>query len=262
MMRANQISVEAPNGKVLIQNISIEVEPGQLKAIIGKNGAGKSTLLKAMTQDINAISGTCTLDDTDIQQYRLEELAQKRSIVSQQVSLEFSFSVRQVVLIGRSPYMSFFETDTDDKIATEALKKVDALHLIDRSYLTLSGGEKQRVQFARAIAQIWDLMEAGEPSYLLLDEPLSSLDISHQHEMMTVLKELSKKNVGILIIIHDLNLAAQYSDKVHVLKDGETVIEGDPALVFTEKIISEAFDYPVNILKHPNGGFPVVVTAG
>ena len=257
MIRANNISVQVTKRKIVDQ-VSISIEPGILTAVIGKNGAGKSSVIKAICNDL-AHSGEVTLDNKPIQDYNLNDLAKIRAVVSQKVTMEFNFSVREMVGIGRSPYFNVLLTKRDEDIIKNSLEKADALHLIDQSYITLSGGEQQRVQFARALAQIWGRIEQEEPSYLLLDEPLASLDVAHQHEMLSFLQELCKKNTGVLIVIHDLNLAAQYSDCIHLLKDGKTVQQGSVEEVFTTETMSFAFDYPLDIISHPNKQNPLII---
>ncbi len=260
MITASNISVKIPSGKLLVDDFSISIKPNQLTAIIGKNGAGKSTALKAICGDIDLNTGSVSIAGKSSSQ--IQELAKQRAVVRQKSDLEFEFSVREIVALGRSPYSGFFTSAKDQVIIKKCLEKVDAFHLVDRIYTTLSGGEQQRVQFARALSQIWDLINQKKPSYLLLDEPLASLDVAHQHEMMHVLKQLCENNVGVLIILHDLNLAAQYADVVHILKDGKTVAEGTPFDVFTEEIIFDAFDHPVSVVPHPKIHCPLIIASG
>lgn len=250
MIQANNISVQV-TGKKIVDQVSLSIEPGILTTVIGKNGAGKSSFIKAICNDLTH-SGEVTLNNKPIKDYNLNELAKIRAVVSQKVSMEFNFSVREMVGIGRSPYFNVLLTKQDEQVIINSLEKADALHLIDQSYTTLSGGEQQRVQFARALAQIWDKIERNEPSYLLLDEPLASLDVAHQHEMMSLLRQLCKKKAGILIVIHDLNLAAQYADYVHLLKNGKTVQHGLAGDVLTTETLSFAFDYPLSVISHPD----------
>lgn len=262
VISAERISVQIPSGKMLVDDVSVSIKPNVLTAIIGKNGAGKSTALKAICGDISLTSGSVRFNGKSKAEFSALEIAKKRAIVSQKSSLDFEFTVKEVVALGRNPFSGFFSSQKDDEIVEQCLEKVDALHLLDRNYTTLSGGEQQRIHFARALAQIWDLIEKGEPSYLLLDEPLSNLDVAHQHEMMHVLKQLCEKNVAVLIILHDLNLAAQYADHVHILKDGKTAAEGAPFDVFTEKIIFDAFDHPVSVVPHPKIHCPLIIASG
>lgn len=262
MIKAEHIDVVISGGKKLVEGFSVKIDPGVLTAVIGKNGAGKSTSLKAITGDISYQSGSISFEEKPIRETPIKELALKRAVVHQKSSLQFSFSVQDVVGLGRSPYGGTFLSPKDHEIVKHCLQKVDAIHLMDRNYTTLSGGEQQRVQFARAIAQIWDSIESNSPSYLLLDEPLASLDVAHQHEMMHVLKQLCASNVGVFIIIHDLNLAAQYADYIIILKDGKTVAEGTAKEVFNEEIIGDAFDFPVSIIPHPKIDCPLIVASG
>ena len=261
MIRAKGITFKIAGGQKIIDNISFNVLPGKLTSIIGKNGAGKSTALKALCGDISLNDGQILFEDIVLSNVKIGTLASKRAVVYQKSNLEFSFSVLEVVALGRSPFSGIFNSKQDDVIVKQCLEKVDAYHLADHDYTTLSGGEQQRVQFARALAQIWDTVQENKPSYLLLDEPLASLDVAHQHELMLILKQLCLKNVGVLIVIHDLNLAAQYSDTVLIMKDGKIGYSGSPDKVFTESIISESFDYPVNIIPHPRMQCPLIIAA-
>ena len=261
MIRASHISVQLPSKTKILDDVSFDIKPGVLTVILGKNGAGKSTALKALCGDIPHATGHTFIDEKDQSLVPIDVLAQKRAVVSQKTTLDFGFTVREVVAIGRAPFTGIFHSKKDEEIIADCLIKVDALHLIDRDYPTLSGGEQQRVQFARALAQLWNSIEAKTPSYLLLDEPLASLDVAHQHEMMLILQQICAHNVGVLIVLHDLNLAAQYSDHVLILKHGRIVAEGSPVQVFTDEIISQAFDHPVNVIPHPRIDCPLIIAA-
>ena len=261
MINAENISVEVKSGKQLLSEVSLKVNKGELVTILGKNGAGKSTLLKAITGDMSVSSGYIRYGEIGLDELDLTWLAKKRAVISQNIHLEFSFSAAEVVAMGRSPHNTYFDTTHDVKIVDECLRKVDALHMRNQDYTTLSGGEKQRIQFARALAQIWEMVESGEGCYLFLDEPLSNLDVSHQHEMMHIVKQLTEANVAVFFILHDLNLAAQYADRTYILKNGQVFSKGSPREVFTEEVISEAFDYPVNVIPHPKIECPLIVSA-
>ncbi len=261
VIRAEHISVTVKSGKQLLNDVSLQVKMGEVVTILGKNGAGKSTLLKTITGDLIPTTGEVLYDDMPLGITDIRKLAKKRAVISQNIRLDFSFSVAEVVALGRSPHNTYFDTTQDVKIVDECLSKVDAYHLRKQDYTTLSGGEQQRVQFARALAQIWEQVESGEGCYLFLDEPLSNLDVSHQHEMMHIVRQLAEANVAVFFILHDLNLAAQYADRVYILREGEIFSEGVPAEVFTEEIISEAFDYPVNVIPHPKIECPLIVSA-
>ncbi len=262
MIRAENISVITKSGKEILKDISLSITPGTLTSVIGKNGAGKSTVLKAICGETDYKKGSVFWNENKISGYKPGEIAKQRAVVSQKTSLNFSFTVKEVVQIGRSPFSGFFSSSSDEEIVDQCLKKVGLSGFSDRDYTTLSGGEQQRVHIARALAQIWDTIESEEESYLFLDEPLASLDVSHQHEIMNLLKQLCSKNVGVFIVIHDLNLAAQYSDQVLILKQGKKLAEGNPKEVFTEDIIFNAFDHPVNIIPHPKTDCPLIISEG
>jgi iron complex transport system ATP-binding protein len=238
------------------------LKPGKFSVILGKNGAGKSTFLKTLTGDLNTSSGEVLVDGTLLGKTKPEELARKRAVMMQSLHLSFAFTALEVVLMGRAPHTRGFETSKDRDIAFECMKKASVDHLANRSFPTLSGGEKQRVQLARMLAQLWDRIESGRPSCLLLDEPLASLDLSHQHSIMHLVRGLSRKNVAVLMILHDLNLAAQYADEVKIMKDGRTHALGTPNDVFKPEIIKMAFDCPVHIMRHPQHHCPLVIAAG
>lgn len=261
MIKANNLVVQVSSDITLLDDFNIEIKPGLIYTIIGKNGAGKSTALKAISGDIQLVSGEIYFENEYLESIDVREIAKKRAILSQKTSLQFEFKTHEVVALGRTPHSGLFSSTHDQKIIRECLEMVDATHLIDRNYTTLSGGEQQRVQFARVLAQIWDHLDAS-PSYLLLDEPLASLDVAHQHELLQVLKNICGQNVGILVILHDLNLAAQYADYVHILKDGKTIVKGTPFEVFTEEIIFEAFEYPLTVVPHPKIHCPLIIASG
>lgn len=260
MISANNISVTTQSGKKILDDFSVSVKPGILTSVIGKNGAGKSTCLKAICGESECSKGKIFFKDQNIADLKPGYLARHRAVVSQKTTLDFSFSVEEVVTLGRFPFSGYFSSSADLEIIEQCLQKVGLLSLKNRSYVTLSGGEQQRVHLARALAQIWDSIEAEEESFLFLDEPLASLDIAHQHEIMHLLKQLCATNVAVFIVIHDLNLAAQYSDNIVILKNGSKIIEGTPFEVLTKQVIFDAFDHPVNIIPHPKTECPLIIS--
>lgn len=261
MIEAKKISVEIGDKK-LVNDVSMSLRPGKFSVILGKNGAGKSTFLKTLTGDLKPSGGEVRVDGISLSKNKPEDLARKRAVMMQNLHLSFSFTALEVVLMGRTPHTKGFETSADRAIAVECMKQASVDHLVDRSFPTLSGGEKQRVQLARMLAQLWDRIEAGEPSCLLLDEPLASLDLSHQHSIMHLIRGLSRKKVAVLMILHDLNLAAQYADEVNIMKDGRTHALGVPNDVFKPEIIKMAFDCPVHVMRHPHHHCPLIIAAG
>lgn len=189
--------------------------------------------------------------------WSLMERAQVRAVMPQDSTLSFPFTVLEVVLMGRTPHLKGAESLRDYQIARAALEAVDARHLEERLYPTLSGGERQRVQLARVLAQIWE--ETTEDRYLRLDEPTSNLDLSHQHSTLSVARHFAHQGVGVLVVLHDLNLAAQYADCVLMLNKGKIINYGTPAEVFTRELIRETFGLQVMVGKHPTMECPLII---
>lgn len=260
MIEARDISL-AINGHQLLQDVSMRLRPGCFSAVLGKNGAGKSTFLKTLTGELSPDAGQVLIDGEPLHQLSLRDLARRRAVMMQQLQLSFGFTAFEVVLLGRMPHSNGFESARDHEIVRECMQQAEVEHLKQRSFPTLSGGEKQRVQFARMLAQLWEHIEAETPCALLLDEPLASLDMAHQHAMMQLVRRLSRKNVAVMMILHDLNLAAQYADEINLMKSGRSFALGSPREVFTPEIIHAAFDCPVHIMQHPQHNCPLVIAA-
>ncbi|GGN09232.1 hemin import ATP-binding protein HmuV [Dyadobacter beijingensis] len=242
-------------GRKLVDNVSFSVHPGEFWAIIGANGAGKSTLIKLLSAEQALTSGSVHFHGRDLRKYKLKELAKKRAVLSQQNNITLSFTSQEIVLMGRYPFYESDPTQRDLAIVDLCLKKVGIGHLKSRLYPTLSGGEQQRVQLARALAQAWEI----ENGLLLLDEPTTGMDLLHQYETFRLAKELSRKNFAVIAVIHDLNQALQYADHVLMLKSGRTHAIGTPENVLTEQSIHEAFGLPVQIIQHDLTPYPVIV---
>ncbi|MFO7846271.1 MAG: heme ABC transporter ATP-binding protein [Balneolaceae bacterium] len=260
MIQAKNITVEIDQ-KILVNNVSMNLDPGKFSVILGKNGAGKSTFFKTISGDMKPTSGEVLVEGHSLDSIAPLHLARKRAVMMQNLHLSFSFTALEVVLMGRAPHSHGFESSQDRDIAMECMRKAAVDHLANRSFPTLSGGEKQRVQFARMLAQLWNRIEEKQPCCLLLDEPLAGLDLAHQHSVMHLVRNLSRKNVAVMMIIHDLNLAAQYADEVNVMKNGRTFALGTPNDVFKPEIIEMAFDCPVDIMRHPHHHCPLVIAS-
>lgn len=223
-------------GNRILDHINLAIKPEKLTIILGANGAGKSTLLQCLSGAITPHIGEVELDGKNLQHYSLKELATKRAVLSQSNLVNFPFSVTQIVEMGRSPYSN---KNNDEAIITKALQLLDALHLKDRIFMTLSGGEQQRVQIARILTQIWQ----QEHAYIFLDEPTSALDLKHQHQLLQLLQELAqKKKFTIVTVMHDLHLAKKYGDEVIVLKEGKLLESGKIDEVLTANLIAKAYD--------------------
>ena len=257
MIEARNITVEI-NSKKLLDEVSMEMRGGQILAVVGQNGAGKSTLRKVLCGDLIATRGAVSMDGKPLQDWSLSERAKVRAVLPQDSSLNFPFTVLEVALMGRAPHVRGAETETDYAIARAALREADALDLQERIYPTLSGGERQRVQLARVLAQIWESFD-GVNRYLLLDEPTSNLDLTHQHKTLKIARNFAAQGAAVLIILHDLNLAAQYADRIVILKNGSVAASGMPEIVFTPDTIRETFDVAVSVIKHPFFNCPLII---
>lgn len=257
MIELDNVTVKIAE-KILVKDVSMQVQPGRVGVLIGPNGAGKSTLLRIATGDYVPASGNVRVDGKPLGECSLRALAQRRAVVRQHSSLTFPFSVLEVVLMGRTPHLKRREMRRDVDIAWAAMEKTGVTHLADQSYTTLSGGERQRVDVARALTQIWDEVP-GHNRFLLLDEPTASLDIAHQHDTLKLVREIAAEGVGVLVVLHDLNLAAQYADDIVVLHQGCCLAHGGPVEVLNPDIIEKAFSLSVLVTAHPCQDCPLIV---
>lgn len=243
-LNAEHISVSL-TGADIVKDISIRVENKQFVGIIGPNGCGKSTLLKSIYKVIKPQKGTVFLGDKDVIKSSARIVSKEMGVVGQFNDLSFDFTVQEMVMMGRTPHKQLMEADTmqDYQIVADALERVDLTEYANRSYLTLSGGEKQRVILARAIAQ--------EPKFLVLDEPTNHLDIKYQIQILTVVKSL---NIGVLAALHDLPMASVYCDMLYVIKDGKIIASGSPKEVLTKKLIRQVYEIDCEIYTNPITG--------
>lgn len=256
-LKATQIQLEIGK-KTLLHNISLEVKSGEFVAILGPNGAGKSSLFKVLTQEYAFYDGDVSLNGRHFETWKPEQVALMMGVLPQSSALNFPFSAYEVVLLGRLPHSS--GRTRDQEIALEALKKVDACHLAESSYLSLSGGEKQRVQLARVLAQIWEPTELSNSRFLLLDEPTSALDLAHQHLILKQAKQLTKEGLGVIAILHDLNLASEYADRLIMLRQGEIFAQGTVTETLNPETIQHLFDIDVDVIPHPQTQHPLVIS--
>ncbi len=226
----------------ILKDISIQTEEGKFVGLIGSNGSGKSTLLKTIYKTLKPDSGNIYLGELNLLKSSEKKVAQTLSVVSQFNQLSFDLTVEQMVLLGRTPHKGMLESDNqkDYHLMLSALKQVGLLDYRQRSYLSLSGGEKQRVVLARAITQ--------EPHYLILDEPTNHLDIRYQLEILETVKQL---NIGVLAALHDLEQAATYCDVIYALKNGQVIGYGKPEELLTESLIEELYGVKCHLYRHP-----------
>jgi len=226
----------------------------QLHLIIGPNGAGKSTLIRLLARLLRPAEGQVLYDRHDVARRKDRELAQCRAVLSQAVEVAFSMPVRELVLMGRYPHFTARPGLDDLEVCEEVMQFFDVTEMADRSYGTLSGGERQRVQFARVLAQIWRPLE-GSTRLLFLDEPLTFLDIRHQIDFMDQIRVFaSQKDVVVVGVVHDLNLAAQYADRLLLLHEGRVLADGPISDVLTEEHLRTAFAVSPVLLTNPTSG--------
>lgn len=240
MLTAQSLSYRI-GSKILLNEVSVQFDAGKLNLIIGPNGAGKSTLIKALCHQIKPQSGHILYGERDINTYSVGELAKMRAVLSQNIELAFPLSVSEVVMMGRYPHFTGKPKDRDRAACEAAMQFFDVQDLADRNYLTLSGGEKQRVHFARVVAQIWYPME-GSARYLILDEPLTFLDVHYQFDFMHKINALLQQpDVVVVGVVHDLNLAAKFADKITLLHNGKILADGDKHTVLSPAHIKAAY---------------------
>lgn len=250
MIEVHQLSVRIAK-KQILKNISLEVNPGEVVAVIGANGAGKSTLLKAISGQTSFSGGEVFYNSQPLRQWKSKELARKRAILSQHINLSFSLKVIDVVMLGRFPFFHQENEAQRRMIAQWALEKVALADFAQREIHTLSGGEQQRVHFARVLCQLHSPDESGD-KFMLLDEPTASQDLSQQYRLLTLAKEVARElNYGVLIILHDMNQAARFADRIIMMKQGRIVASGSPGQVLTRQHIFQAFQVNCLIQDHP-----------
>ncbi|MFM1652476.1 ABC transporter ATP-binding protein [Brevibacillus sp. B_LB10_24] len=226
----------------IVQDISLHAASGQFVGIIGPNGSGKSTLLKMICRILEPDAGMVSLDNQELSRLASRCIAQRMAVVSQETTQMFDFSVWEMVLMGRTPHKRLFEPDTslDEEIVDMALQRVGMLEYAERSFMSLSGGEKQRVLIARALAQ--------QAQVIVLDEPTNHLDIRYQLQLLDLVKTLG---VTVISALHDLNLASVYCDYLYVMQDGRVFISGPPEEVLTAELLHDVFGVASEIVIHP-----------
>lgn len=255
MLAVQNVTVRRGARRVL-HGVTTAIKPGSVLAVTGRNGAGKSTLLKVLSGELTAEHGTASLDGVSLSNWRAIDLACRRAVLSQNARMAFGFCVFDIVLMGRRPHQRRVSRATNRRIALAALSAVGLRALQDRRYHELSGGEQQRVHLARVLAQVQDDAALG---YLLLDEPVAGLDPAHQHELLAYARSRADDGYGVLVVLHDLNLASQYADRIAVMREGRVLYCDEPAAVFTPTRIRSAFGVNADVSWHPKTSRPQMV---
>lgn len=265
MTFANRVPVDAgltatglsfsTEGKSLLRAVSLAVHRGSVVGLIGHNGSGKSTLLKLLARQLLSSAGTVLVDGCPAADFSDRAFARKVAYLPQDTSLSSDMTAEELVRCGRYAWHGAFGRfgDEDRASVNEALQLTGTYGLARRTVSTLSGGERQRVWLAMLIAQ-----NAG---YLLLDEPISALDVSHQIEVMSLVRDMSRLNVGVVVVLHDINMAARFCDHLYALKGGTLIQSGPTAELMTAGNLTEIYDVGFEVMPHPKDGRPLAYVA-
>lgn len=233
----------------LLDGVSLSVQPGEMVALVGPNGAGKSTLLSVLAGDLTPAAGSVALDEVPLHSLKPKGLARQRAVMLQQQGLSFGFRVHEYVAMGRAPWHGTEAEDRDREVVGAAMERTEITHLAERTYQTLSGGEQARASFSRVLAQ--------ETTLLLLDEPTAALDIRHQEQLLMLARAAADDGAAVVVVLHDLSLAAAWSDRICVLAQGKVRAQGTPAEVLEAELLGEVYEHPVDVIEH--GGRLLVV---
>jgi len=239
-------------GRPVLREVDLDLVPGEVVAVVGPNGAGKSSLLGALAGDLRPSSGQVLLDGTDLGSWAADEVARKRAVLLQQVTLSFPFRVEEVVAMGRAPWAGLPQQLEDDDAVANAISATEVEHLVGRRFSQLSGGERARVALARILAQ--------RTQTLLLDEPTAALDLRHQELVLRTARNHAHVTGGsVMVVLHDIGLAAAYADRVMVLEAGEVAAFGSPDAVLSSELLSRVYQYEVEVFPHPVSGQLVIL---
>ena len=253
---ADSITLQRGRATIL-RDLSVEIRAGEIVAILGANGAGKSTLLRALAGELAPSAGQVRLCGRPLPAWDRRELARRRACVQPAQAIEFPFTVAELVGLGRHPHPS--DPARDRQRVAEAMATTEVAHLATRRHTGLSTGERQRVELARALAQL-SPPSAEAPAWLLLDEPTANLDLAHAMVLLARVRQLVERGYGVAMVVHDLGLALRYADRVVLLADGRALLDGLPrALVERPELLREAYGLDAEVVPHPRGGWPVVL---
>ncbi|ENR5393028.1 MULTISPECIES: heme ABC transporter ATP-binding protein [Providencia] len=253
MIVAKNLNYSVGNKK-LTDNVSLVLPDGEIVAILGPNGAGKSTLLRQLTGFLPSDSGECMLLGKSLKEWQPEALACVRAVMQQNSNMAFSFRVREIVLMGCYLSPSLKKKDNAQYI----MELCDCASLAHRDYMSLSGGEQQRVQLARLLAQLWE----DEPvsKWLFLDEPTSALDIHHQQHLFRLLRQLvNTRKINVCCVLHDLNLAARFADRIILMHQGQIIANGSPKEILTQQQVNTLYQADISVIDDPHCGVPFII---
>ncbi|MGD8195425.1 heme ABC transporter ATP-binding protein [Herbiconiux sp. P18] len=238
-------------GAGILHDVSFEASAGELVALIGPNGAGKSTLLGVVTGDQPVSAGRVEIDGRDLGAWSLAELGRRRAVLLQQNGVFFPFTVQEVVQMGRAPWQRTEREADDDRVVDEVIALTELDRMRDRALPSLSGGERARASLARILAQ--------QTGVLLLDEPTAALDLRHQEDVLRIARDRACAGDCVVVVLHDLSLAAAYADRIVLVAGGRVVADGTPDAVLTAPLLSAVYELPVEVMRHPETGTAVVL---
>lgn len=249
-LRARGVSVER-GGRAILSDVDADVTAGEVLALVGPNGAGKSTLLAALAGDLPISAGAVELCGRSVGDWSPRAMARRRAVLPQQHRVGFGFPVEEVVRMGRAPWARTERALDDDRVVAGALRTCDIEAFRGRSFTTLSGGEQARTALARVLAQ--------ESGTMMLDEPTAALDLHHQETVMQIAAQRAREGGAVVVVLHDLGLAAAYADRVAVLRCGRVAADGPPDEVLTEELLTDVYRHRVEVLTHPRSGRRLIV---
>jgi len=260
MIQVNDISYYSNSrgrGKAILNGLSFSIRAGALTVLLGPNGAGKSTFLRLLSGERRPYKGTILWNGREVHSLAPGELALRRGVLTQQYSMSLPFTVEEVVMMGRYPHHGNGHSDKDGVIVLECLREMQAEHLAQRLFNTLSGGEQQRVQMARVLAQLTGPVEWD--SMLLLDEPTASMDWLHQQLCLRKARQLAEKGMTVVVVLHDLNLAAQFADFLLLMKNGRLLAMGTPSDLLEPGLIASAYGIHSTVIYPEGCDHPVII---
>ncbi|MGC0364197.1 iron complex transport system ATP-binding protein [Rhodococcus sp. 27YEA15] len=244
------ITVER-GGRPVLDGVSMDIRAGEVTVLVGPNGAGKSTLLAALAGDQAVVAGRVEVDGDELSTCTPVQMARRRAVLPQKHTIGFSFTAQQVVSMGRAPWTGTHREDQDSAAVADAMTICDVTKFAHRPFAALSGGEQARVALARVLAQ--------DTSTVLLDEPTAALDLGHQEAVMAVARDRAAAGAAVVVVLHDLALAAAYADRIVVLENGHIAADGSPREVLREALLTRVYGYPIEVVDHPRTGASLVI---
>lgn len=245
--------------KLLLDDVNFTVNPYEVVVIIGPNGAGKSSLLKALCGDIPLTTGSVSINQQNLTDYSLSELATLRAVLTQSYELDFPFTVNEVVDMAHVAHQQQFSSLALKRFSSNAMQALGVSHLAQQCFTRLSGGEKQRAQLARVLCQLQPSLANKKNAYLLIDEPTSSLDLYHQYEVMAQAKAIAQQGAGVVAVVHDLSLAASFADRLYMLDKGRVVACGSPKQVLTQARLKKVYNIDATLQIDTDNALPHIL---